>query len=81
MAEQHQILPEGISPEDEIAVLWHRDEDGNTKIVAELGGAKVTIETDENSVPLVPWLVASTPNILEAAWQAIEGGNEQQEEA
>lgn len=66
-------LPAGISPEDEISVLWHRDLEGATKIVASLGGAKITIETDdEESAAIIPWLVAATPNILEASWAEIE---------
>lgn len=72
-------LPEGISPEDEIALTWHHDQEGMTKVVASLAGAKITVETDEESAVLVPWLVAATPTILEAAWAQIEAQEDDEE--
>lgn len=68
-------LPEGIDGDDEIVVLWKTDEDGNTEVTSQLGGAKVVITTDEESVHLVPWLVASAPQVLDAAWSQIEAQN------
>lgn len=65
-------LPDGVGPDDEIALVWERAEDGTTRVTAELGGASITVVTDEESSDLVPWLVASMPQILETAWAAID---------
>jgi hypothetical protein len=73
-------LPPGIGPDDLIAVTWHNDLEGMTRVVAELGGAKITIETDQDSIELVPWLVASAPKVLEAAWAEIERQEQAPEE-
>lgn len=71
-------LPPGIDPDDEISVTWETQEDGSTIVTSQLGGASIVVRTTEESAHLVPWLVAATPNILEAAWHEVE---KQQEEA
>ena len=71
-------LPEGLSPDDEIEVTWERD-DISTKVTVNLGEVTITVETTEASAPLVPLLVAAMPNILEAAWDAIDEGDNQEE--
>jgi hypothetical protein len=68
-------LPPDIAPDDEIQVTWERD-DVSTKVTATLGEATITVESSHEAGPTVPWLVASLPNILEAAWAAIEADQE-----
>lgn len=65
------LLPSGIEPEDEIAVSWKTSEEGVT-IDITLGGASVTVASSYDSTETVPWIVASLPQILEAAWAEIE---------
>jgi hypothetical protein len=72
------ILPPGVQEGDEIAMTWERNEDG-IKIVACLGEASITVESSYDAVETVPWLAASLPNILEAAYDALE--NESPQEA
>ena len=71
-------LPPSIEPDDEIAITWRRNE-RRTKIKASLGGASVVIRVDHGADQTVPWLVAALPNILEAAWAAIENDTTNQE--
>jgi hypothetical protein len=76
------LIPEGIEQDDEIALTWERDEDG-VKIVAVLGECSIKLETSYEGADVLPWLVASLPNILEQAWAAIEAAEDEtpQEEA
>lgn len=62
-------LPPGVDPSDQIEISWKRGK--KTKVVASLGGATIKIITDDESAERVPWLVASLPQILEAAWASI----------
>lgn len=70
-------LPAGLSASDEVMVTWDNGE-GGTEVVITLGGAKVTVFTDHESAELVPWIVASLPNILTQAWDAIEAAEDQE---
>lgn len=69
-------LPPEIDPGDEIEVTWDRDE-FSTKVTATLGEVSVTVEASEDGAQTVPWLIAALPNILEAAWAAIEADEEE----
>lgn len=71
------LLPAGIDPSDQIEIEWDRT-DKRTRVVARLGGARFIVKTDDESSHLVPWLVASAPQILEAAWAAIENNDAQE---
>jgi hypothetical protein len=71
-------LPGGLEPSDEIEVTWERDE-FSTKVTATLGEASIVVETSEDGSPIVPWMVAALPSILEAAWSAIESENDPEE--
>lgn len=68
-------LPPEIQPGDEIAVTWERMEDG-VKVSAVLGDASIDLSCAYDAVETLPWLVAALPNILEAAWAAIEADEE-----
>lgn len=72
-------LPPEISPNDEVEVSWVRDE-FSTRVIATLGEASVTVETSEDGAPLIPWLVAAMPSVLEAAWAAIENDDKSEED-
>lgn len=69
-------LPPELDPGDEIEVTWARDE-FSTKVTATLGEASVTVEASEDGSQIVPWLITAMPNILEAAWAAIEAEEEE----
>ena len=69
-------LPPEIDPGDEIEITWGRDQ-FSTKVTATLGEASVTVEASEDGAQTVPWLIAAMPNILEAAWAAIEADEEE----
>lgn len=71
------ILPPGIAADDEIAIVW--DMTGETLLVtASLGDARITVESaTEESVELIPWLIASLPDIMNAAWDAIESQDQE----
>lgn len=69
-------LPPELDPGDEIEVTWDRDE-FSTKVTATLGEASVTVEASEDGAQIVPWLITAMPNILEAAWAAIEADEEE----
>lgn len=71
-------LPPDVEPDDEIAVTWRQNE-RRTKIKASLGGVSIVIRTDYGSEERVPWVIAALPNILEAAWAAIENDTTNQE--
>lgn len=64
-------LPPGIDPEDEINVTWEHTDDG-IRVVASLGEASITVEASPDAIERLPWLAASLPQILEAAWAQIE---------
>lgn len=68
-------LPPDVDPQDEIEVTWTSDEH-STKVVATLGEASVSVECSEDGAQIVPWLIASMPQILETAWDAIEAEEE-----
>ena len=70
-------LPPGIAPEDEIALTWKNTEKG-VKVVATLGGATIVVKTSHEDADKVPWLAAALPNILEAAWDAIEKDSQEE---
>lgn len=72
-------LPPEISPDDEVEVVWERDE-FSTRVTATLGEATIVIETSEDGTAVLPWLVAALPNILESAWAAIDNDEESQED-
>ena len=65
------VLPAGLEPSDEIEVNWAR-EGKKTTVTIKLGKAKIVVSTTPKSAGLVPWLVASLPQILEAAWAAMD---------
>ena len=71
-------IPPGLDPTDEIEISWKRGKK-KTKVIATLGGATFTITTDDESASLVPWLVGSANQILEAAYDAIEASEEEGE--
>lgn len=71
-------LPPGLDPSDEIEISWKRGKK-HTKVIATLGGATFTVKTDDESASLVPWLVASANQILEAAYAAIEASEKDDE--
>lgn len=74
-------LPPTVDPSDEIALTWKNTRKG-VRVVATLGDASITVKTSHEAAETVPWLVAALPNILEVAWNAIEGDDEDpQEEA
>lgn len=64
-------LPPAIDPSDEIEVTWERDE-LSTKVVATLGEASVSVECSHDGAQILPWLLSAMPNVLEAAWAALE---------
>lgn len=68
-------LPPELDPGDEIEISWDRDV-LSTRVVATLGEASITVECSEDGAVIVPWLVTAMPNILEAAWAAIEAEEE-----
>lgn len=70
-------MPEGVTPDDEIAVSWEGTDEG-TRVIASLGEASVTVDCSPDGAHIVPWLIAAMPSVLEAAWDAIDN---QQEEA
>lgn len=70
------MLPEGITPDDEIEVSWAADEDGISVVTASLGDAEIVIKTSERHAQIIPWLVAAVPGILEAAWQASQAAED-----
>lgn len=65
------MMPPEISPEDEIKVSW-KNTDDHTKISAALGGAKITIRVTDESVNIIPWLLAAMPGILTFAYDAMD---------
>lgn len=69
-------LPNGAVVDDEISLEWEVDDD-RTMVTASLGDATIIVETGPEGAEVVPWLVASMPQILETAWAAIET-NEQE---
>lgn len=71
-------LPAGLTETDEIDIEWVKD-DGRTMVTAALGDATIIVETGTEGASVVPWLVASLPQILEAAWAAIESTEEETE--
>lgn len=72
------MLPEGLSEKDEIELEWGIDGD-RTMVTASLGDATIIVETGPRGAPIVPWLVASLPQLLETAWAELEGDEEETE--
>ncbi len=64
------MLPEGISEDDEVKILWERGPKG-VKVKASLGGVQIVVKTKYGSEQTLPWLAASLPTILETAWAEI----------
>lgn len=81
MTDQHPLLPPGIEADDEIAIAIAREEDGSTQITATLGGASLSVKTDDDSIELVPWLVAAGPQIIAAAFEELERQEQEADEA
>lgn len=69
-------LPPEVDPDDEIAVTWERGDEG-VVITAALGEAVITVSASYDAEYAVPWLVAAMPNVLGAAWAAIEAQEEE----
>lgn len=72
------VLPPGVQEGDEISMTWERNEDG-VKIVSVLGESSITVESSYDAIETLPWLCASLPTILDAAWDAIEASESPQE--
>jgi hypothetical protein len=70
-------LPPEVGEDEEIAVTWEPD-DLSIRINVVMGEVAITVDSSYDAVPKVPFLVGALPQILEAAWAAIE--NEQSEE-
>ena len=64
-------LPDGVEPTDEVEVTWVRD-DLSTTVNVILGEASIKVECSEDGAEALTWLVASLPEILNQAWDAIE---------
>ena len=64
-------LPEGLTPETGFEVDWERD-DESTTVTVELAGVTILVDVKHESVELAPWVIAALPQIMEAAWAAIE---------
>lgn len=65
------ILPEGITEDDEIEVDWVR-KGKKTIVTIQLGKAKIVVSTTPKSADALQWLVASLPQVLNAAYDQIE---------
>jgi hypothetical protein len=64
-------LPDGLDPDTEFGVEWERD-DESTTITVELAGVTILVDVKHESAELAPWVIAALPQIMEAAWAAIE---------
>lgn len=73
-------LPPGVTRGDELEVTWESD-DLSTTVKVVLGEVSILVECSHEAAPTVPWVVATLPEILERAWDAIESDTNQQEDA
>ena len=64
-------LPDGLDPDTEFAVEWERDEESTT-VSVDLAGVTILVDVKHESANLAPWVIAALPQIMEAAWAAIE---------
>lgn len=66
-------LPVGLNPDDEIAIVYERNEE-RTQVTTELGGVKIIVSIPETEAGLNVGglLVQALPGIMEAAYQALD---------
>lgn len=65
-------IPDSINDDDEIAILWERNED-MARVVAELGDAKIVVEsTSDLGADAAVVLVQTLPTIMQKAYDAME---------
>lgn len=64
-------LPEGLEPGMEAEIEWERD-DTSATVTVELNGVTIMVDVPYDKVDTAPWLVAALPDIMAAAWDAIE---------
>jgi hypothetical protein len=64
-------IPESIDLEDEIAILWERNED-MARVEASLGDAKIVVEsTSDLGADAAVVLVQALPTIMQTAYDAM----------
>lgn len=65
------LLPDGISPDDEISISWERSKK-RMKVRVSLGGARIVVNTTHAGAEILPWLIQALPSALDAVGRAIE---------
>lgn len=73
-------LPEGLVPEEEVAVRWRH---GRKRITVdiEMGDVQVRLRPKYDSIDQLPFVLAALPQVLEQTFAAVDAADEAEEAA